>query len=55
MGHMIMEIASWTIIAAIIVLVVMNASKFATAIGSIGTFWIDETKLLTGSSYGKAA
>ncbi len=54
MGKMIMEIISWTIIAAILVLIIMNAGKFATAIGSISTFALGETSLITGSGY-KAA
>lgn len=50
-GHMIVEFISWTIVAAIVVLVVMNASKFKIAVGSVGGFWTSETKLLTGSGY----
>ncbi len=53
-GNMIMEIISWTIIAAVLVLIIMNAGKFATAIGSISGFWLGETALITGSGY-KAA
>lgn len=53
-GPMIMEIISWTIIAAILVLIIMNAGKFATAIGSISTFWLGETSLITGN-YQQAA
>ncbi len=51
MGKIIMEIISWTIIAAILVLIIMNASKFATAIGSITTPWLAETSMFTGSGY----
>ena len=54
MGKNIMEIAAWTIIAALIVLVVMNASKFATAISSLTGFWSSETSMFTGSGYGTA-
>lgn len=53
-GKGIMEIVSWTIIAAIVVLIVMNASKFATAIGSLTTFWGSETAMFTGSNYNTA-
>ncbi len=53
-GKMIMEIVSWTIVAAIIVLIIMNASKFATAIGSLTGFWGNETAMFTGSGYGKS-
>ena len=53
-GKMIMEIVSWTIIAAIVVLIVMNAKNFATAISSITGFWGNETAMFTGSGYNKA-
>lgn len=53
-GKVIMEIISWTIVASIIVLIVMNASKFATAIGSLTGFWGNETAMFTGSNYGGA-
>lgn len=49
---LIMEIVAWTIVAAIIVLIVMNASKFATAISSLTGFWGSETSMFTGSQYG---
>lgn len=32
----------------------MNASKFATAIGSLTGFWGNETAMFTGSNYGGA-
>ncbi len=51
-GKMIMEIVSWTIVAAIIVLIIMNAKNFATAIGSLTGFWGNETAMFTGSGYG---
>jgi hypothetical protein len=49
------DILMWTILAAIIVLVVMNASKVATLILSGGAVWLKETALLTGTGYAKAA
>lgn len=49
----VMELISWIIIASIIVLIVMNASKFATAIGSLTGFITNESAMFTGSSYGK--
>lgn len=49
-----MEIVSWTIVAAIIVLIVMNAKNFAIAISSITGFWGNETAMFTGSGYGKS-
>ncbi len=48
---LVMEIVSWTIIAAILVLIIMNAGKFATAIGSVTSFWTTETTQFTGSGY----
>jgi hypothetical protein len=50
-GKAIMEIVSWTIIAALGVLIVMNASKFAIAISSITGFWGNETAMFTGANY----
>lgn len=52
---LIMEIVAWTIVAAIIVLIVMNASQFATAISSLTGFWGSETALFTGSGYGTSS
>lgn len=52
-GKLIMEIAAWTIVAAIIVLIVMNAKNFAIAISSITGFWGNETAMFTGSGYGQ--
>lgn len=54
MGKMVMEIAAWTILAAIGVLIVMNADKFATAISSPFTFWGNETAMFTGANYGSS-
>lgn len=50
----IVEVISWLIIAALVVLVVMNASKVATVVSSVGGFWTTETSMFTGSSYGTA-
>lgn len=50
----VMEIASWTILAALAVLIVMNAEKFATAVSSVGGFWTTETSMFTGSNYNSA-
>ena len=50
----IVEVISWIIIAALIVLVVMNASKVATVVSSVGGFWTTETAMFTGSSYGSS-
>lgn len=51
-GKGIMEVISWTILAALAVLVVMNASKVATVVTSVGGFWAGETRMFTGSGYG---
>lgn len=51
-GKAIMEIISWIIVASIIVLIIMNADKFAVAIGSLTSFGGNESALLTGSNYG---
>lgn len=51
-GKGIMEVISWTILAALGVLVVMNASKVATVVTSVGGFWGSETSMFTGSGYG---
>lgn len=53
-GKAIMEIVSWIIVAAIVVLIIMNADKFAVAIGSLTGFAGNETAMFTGSSYGKS-
>jgi hypothetical protein len=44
----VIDIMSWTIVAALIVLVIMHASEFATAIGSLGGFALKEEALYTG-------
>ena len=54
MTKSIVEIISWLIVASLVVLVVMNASKVATVVTSVGGFWTNETTLFTGSGY-KAA
>lgn len=48
----IIEVISWTILAALAVLVVMNASKVAQVVSSVGGFWSTETSMFTGSGYG---
>lgn len=44
----------WIIVASLVVLVIMNASKFAVVIGSASSALISESALLTGSGYGSA-
>lgn len=48
------DVLMYTILAAIIVLVVMNAKSVASLITSFGSFWTSETQILTGTGY-KAA
>lgn len=50
-GKAIMSIVSWTILAALAVLVVMNADKVAKVVTSVGGFWTTETSMFTGSGY----
>ncbi|MGH8397486.1 MAG: hypothetical protein ACRETA_04485 [Gammaproteobacteria bacterium] len=54
MSKGIIEIISWIILAALAVLVVMNASKVATVVTSVGGFWTTETSMFTGSNYGNS-
>lgn len=49
------EVIGWIIIAALMVLVVMNASKVATVVTSVGGFASSETAMFTGSSYGSSS
>ena len=49
-----MDIIMWLIVAALVVLVIMNAQNFATAISSIGTQANGTLGILSGSGY-KAA
>lgn len=49
----VMELVSWIIIASIIVLIIMNAPKFAVAIGSLTGFVGNESAMFTGSGYNK--
>jgi hypothetical protein len=49
------DLLQWTIIAAIVVVVVMNVSKDSGFLATFGNFWIAETNVLTGSNYGGKA
>jgi hypothetical protein len=48
-GRLIMEVATWTVIAAIIVFVIMQAPKVAVAVTSIGGWVTSEEAVLAGS------
>ncbi len=45
------DLLMYTILAAIVVLVVMNAKNVAKLISTFGDFWLKETTVLTGSGY----
>ena len=45
----------YTVLAAMLVLIVMNASSVANLITSGGNVWVKETTVLTGTGYKKAA
>ena len=47
------DILQWTIVAAIVVVVVMNVGKDTAFLATFGNFWIQLISTLTGSQYGK--
>jgi hypothetical protein len=49
------EIIGWIILASIVVLLIMNADKFATVIGASTSAVVSESALLTGSGYGMSS
>ncbi len=49
------DILMYTILAAMLVLVVLNASSVAQLISVSGNLWLKETTVLTGTGYKKAA
>ena len=49
------DILMWTIVAAMLVLIVSNAQGVAGLLATFGQFWVQETSLLTGTNYKKAA
>lgn len=49
------DVVMYTILAAMLVLIVMNAGDVANLIASAGKVWIAETQVLTGTGYRKAA
>jgi hypothetical protein len=49
----ILDIIMYIIVASLVVLIVMNASNFATAVTSIGGLITGESTILTGSGYNK--
>jgi hypothetical protein len=55
MGRSFWDILMWTIVAAMAVLIVMNAGGVAQLIATFGAFWLQETTVLTGTAYKKAS
>jgi len=49
------DILMWTIVAAMLVLVIMNAQNVAKLLATGGDLWLKETTVLTGTGYRKAA
>jgi hypothetical protein len=50
---MMKDIVLYTFLGAALVLIIMNASNFATAITAVGTVWANETTALSGKGYAK--
>lgn len=55
MGGRFFDILLWTIVAAMVVLIVMNAHGVSQLLATFAQFWVNETALLTGTNYKKAA
>lgn len=55
MGGRFFDILLWTIVAAMVVLIVMNAQGVSQLLATFAQFWVSETSLLTGTNYKKAA
>ena len=55
MGGRFFDILLWTIVAAMVVLIVMNAQGVGSLLATFAQFWVSETSILTGTSYKKAA
>ena len=49
------DILLWTIVAAMVVLIVMNAQGVGGLLATFGQFWVQETALLTGTNYKRAS
>ena len=49
------DVIMYTILAAMVVLVVMNASSVASLLSTGGKLWVQETQVLTGTGYKKAS
>ena len=55
MGGRFFDILLWTIVAAMVVLIVKNAQGVGGLLATFGQFWLGETSILTGTAYKKAA
>lgn len=47
-ASMVFEIATYTVMAAVLVFIIMNADKFAVAIGTLGGWATTEESIYTG-------
>lgn len=55
-GKLIMEVLSWTVIAAIVVFIIFNASGIAQSTMDIGNWALSEQRMIVASQpYPKAA
>jgi len=48
------DVLMYTILAAMVVLIVMNASAVSGLLSTGGKLWVQETQVLTGTAYQKA-
>lgn len=49
------DLLMYTVLAAMVVAVIMNAKAVSGLLGTGGKLWVQETTVLTGSGYKKAA
>lgn len=47
------DVVMYTILAAMVVLIVLNAKGVAGLLATGGNIWLGETSILTGGQYGK--
>lgn len=55
MGGRFFDILLWTIVAAMVVLIVSNAQGVSQLLATFAQFWIHETSILTGTGYKRAS
>ena len=49
------DVIMYTILAAMVVLIVMNAGAVSGLLATGGKLWVQETQVLTGTAYKKAS